>query len=385
MNTLQNIANDTIPKSLLLASCKVETMFWNSNVSTTSNPPYQYHFGMPMPGRNMNNGDYRYGFGGQEMDNEIAGNGNSYTAEFWQYDPRLGRRWNVDPMSGKYAWQSPYAAFNNNPIYFNDPLGLEGEEGNKKVQKHTIASGETLTGIANQYNTSVETLAKWNNIADVNKIYAGNELIVSDPTRPAKHTSFESYPAVQESTGWTSGSPGTQEMTVNNGVDLAQASLQNYDVANLGGGLLDAVQADPDMVSFQEQILTDVKTDPRYGNEAFFLSGFDVREFGGQRGSGNDWFSGGDNDPVLKKETWQVAANQLTWALRHATVKYWAEVGRDGTITIQYRLYDTLDLSGSKGRSGAYNTISEGLGFFYHTMAGGNKNLQTRGQWSVTK
>lgn len=326
-----------------------------------------------------------YGFGGQEKDDEIAGSGNSYTAEYWQYDPRLGRRWNVDPMSGKYAWQSPYATFNNNPIYFNDPKGLEGEEGNKEVQKHTIASGETLTGIAKQYNTSVGTLAKWNNIADVNKIQAGGSLIVSDPSRPANNASFESYPAVQESTGWTSGSPGTQEMTVTNGAELAAASLGNYDVANLGGGLLNAVQTDPDMVAYQGEILNNVQSDPRYGKEAFYLSGSEVREFGGQRGSGNDWFSGGDNDPVLKKETWQVAANQLTWALRHATVKYWAEVGRDGTITIQYRLYDTLDLSGSPGRSGAYNSISEGLGFFYHDVAGGNKNLQTRGQWSVTR
>src|SRR5690554_5282538 len=71
---------------------------------------------------------YRYGFGGQEKDNEIYGTGNSYTAEFWQYDPRLGRRWNIDPMSFKYPWQSPYVAFNNNPIFYNDPLGLEGEE-----------------------------------------------------------------------------------------------------------------------------------------------------------------------------------------------------------------------------------------------------------------
>ena len=71
---------------------------------------------------------YRYGFGGQEKDNEIYGTGNSYTAEFWQYDPRLGRRWNIDPMSFKYPWQSPYVAFNNNPIFYNDPLGLEGED-----------------------------------------------------------------------------------------------------------------------------------------------------------------------------------------------------------------------------------------------------------------
>src|SRR5690554_6183651 len=80
---------------------------------------------------------YRYGFGGQEKDNEIYGTGNSYTAEFWQYDPRLGRRWNIDPMSFKYPWQSPYVAFNNNPIFYNDPLGLEGEEpkdGDTRVQ-----------------------------------------------------------------------------------------------------------------------------------------------------------------------------------------------------------------------------------------------------------
>src|SRR6478736_3791665 len=44
-------------------------------------------------------GRYRYGFNGQEMSNEIKGVGNSYTAEFWEYDPRLGRRWNVDPMT----------------------------------------------------------------------------------------------------------------------------------------------------------------------------------------------------------------------------------------------------------------------------------------------
>jgi RHS repeat-associated protein len=78
--------------------------------------------------QNSCTGEYRYGFGGQEKDDEISGEGNNYTAEFWQYDPRLGRRWNIDPLTFKYPWQSPYSAFNNNPIFFNDPLGLEGED-----------------------------------------------------------------------------------------------------------------------------------------------------------------------------------------------------------------------------------------------------------------
>lgn len=88
-----------------------------------------YPFGSGMPGRRFSEGGYRYGFGGQEKDNEVSGNGNSYTAEFWQYDPRIGRRWNVDLII--LPWQSSYATFNNNPIVFIDPKGLQGERPEK--------------------------------------------------------------------------------------------------------------------------------------------------------------------------------------------------------------------------------------------------------------
>ena len=81
-----------------------------------------YPFGMLMPGRNGNSAEYRYGFNGQEKDDEVAGEGNSYTAEFWQYDSRVARRWNTDPVV-KYH-ESPYAAFANNPILFRDPILL---------------------------------------------------------------------------------------------------------------------------------------------------------------------------------------------------------------------------------------------------------------------
>jgi RHS repeat-associated protein len=64
---------------------------------------------------------YKWGFNGMEKDNEIFGAGNSYTADFWQYDSRLGRRWNVDPVVENNI--SPYATFGNNPIYYADPLG----------------------------------------------------------------------------------------------------------------------------------------------------------------------------------------------------------------------------------------------------------------------
>jgi RHS repeat-associated protein len=75
----------------------------------------------------VNGKRYRYGFNGMEKDNEISGEGNLYTTEFRQYDSRIGRWFALDPLMADYSWQSPYVAFNNNPIFYRDPTGLKGE------------------------------------------------------------------------------------------------------------------------------------------------------------------------------------------------------------------------------------------------------------------
>ncbi|MFN7302607.1 MAG: M91 family zinc metallopeptidase [Bacteroidota bacterium] len=81
-----------------------------------------YPFGMQMQGREFAGGmGYRWGFGSQETDNEVSGRGNSYTAEFWQYDNRLGRRWNIDPKPN--ASISTHSTLGNCPIMFMDPMG----------------------------------------------------------------------------------------------------------------------------------------------------------------------------------------------------------------------------------------------------------------------
>lgn len=74
-------------------------------------------FGVQLAGRS--GGTYRYAFNGQEKDNEIIEG--LYTAEFWQYDSRLGRRWNVDPKP--ITSISGYACFMNNPLRFIDSKG----------------------------------------------------------------------------------------------------------------------------------------------------------------------------------------------------------------------------------------------------------------------
>jgi hypothetical protein len=92
---------------------------------------------MSMGGRSFTSvTGYRYGFNGQESDFEIFNSqSTSYTAEFWQYDSRLGRRWNVDPIVKPFF--SPYSTFANNPNYFTDP------QGNSEWHPETGAEGTT--------------------------------------------------------------------------------------------------------------------------------------------------------------------------------------------------------------------------------------------------
>jgi len=93
-------------------------------------------FGSPMPGRSyFGSSPYRYGMNGQENDDEITGNHGTHTsAEFWEYDTRTGRRWNIDPVLA--TWESPYACFANNPIRYSDVNG--DTPGDKDKDKATV-------------------------------------------------------------------------------------------------------------------------------------------------------------------------------------------------------------------------------------------------------
>jgi RHS repeat-associated protein len=69
--------------------------------------------------------NYRYGFNGKEMDNEISGSGNQYDYGFRIYNPRLGRFLSVDPLSAKYPFYTPYSFAGNKPIQCIDLDGAE--------------------------------------------------------------------------------------------------------------------------------------------------------------------------------------------------------------------------------------------------------------------
>ncbi len=83
-----------------------------------------------MPGRSNTTETYRYGFQGQEKNDEIYGEGNSLNYSLRTYDSRLGRFFSSDPMFVAFPWNSTYSFSENRVI---DAIELEGGEKLKKV------------------------------------------------------------------------------------------------------------------------------------------------------------------------------------------------------------------------------------------------------------
>ncbi|MDP2174277.1 MAG: hypothetical protein Q8K70_00055 [Bacteroidota bacterium] len=99
---------------------------------------------------------YRFGFNTQEKDDEIAGVGNIYTAEYWEYDSRLGRRWNLDPVD--QVWMSNYSVLGNNPLFNNDIFGDRFQPGYSKKQYRK--QKRYTKSLINQYKNQLKSLEK---------------------------------------------------------------------------------------------------------------------------------------------------------------------------------------------------------------------------------
>ncbi|MDI9312562.1 MAG: RHS repeat-associated core domain-containing protein [Limnohabitans sp.] len=68
---------------------------------------------------------YRFGFNGQEKNNDIYGRGTHLDFKFRMYDSRIARFNSNDPLKAKYPWLTPYQFASNTPIQAED---IEGGE-----------------------------------------------------------------------------------------------------------------------------------------------------------------------------------------------------------------------------------------------------------------
>ncbi len=101
-------------------------------------------------------GSYRFGFNTQEKVDEVSGDGNHNTAEFWEYDTRLGRRWNLDPKSQVNI--SDYAVMGCNPVFNMDWLGDEVVNGYKRDKEHYKKQSEKFKEKAASHKSKI---AQW--------------------------------------------------------------------------------------------------------------------------------------------------------------------------------------------------------------------------------
>jgi len=84
-----------------------------------------------------------------EKDDEVSGNGNSYTTQFRQYDPRLGRWKSLDPLAHILINKSPYEGLANNPVLYSDNDGdiVKIKNMPRKMRMALIADLRVKTGL----------------------------------------------------------------------------------------------------------------------------------------------------------------------------------------------------------------------------------------------
>jgi len=83
-----------------------------------------YPFGLKHTGynnTNVANPNYKYKYNGKELQDEFNINLYDYGAR--NYDPAIGRWFNIDPLAEKFQELSPYNYAVNNPVIFIDPDG----------------------------------------------------------------------------------------------------------------------------------------------------------------------------------------------------------------------------------------------------------------------
>jgi RHS repeat-associated protein len=108
---------------------------------------------MLMGERTFSGENYRWGFNGQEKDDEVSGAGNNLDYGARIYDGRLGRWMSVDPFTADYPVFSPYTFCKNQPTFFIDL------DGNRFVNPYTdekVRLATTLTAANDVYDKYVK-------------------------------------------------------------------------------------------------------------------------------------------------------------------------------------------------------------------------------------
>ena len=89
-------------------------------------------------------------------------------------------------LSGATAVNNKGNGAANNDAYNTSDTGNGTSTSTGGTSYYTVKSGDTLSGIANNYQTTVNTLARLNNLSNPNLIYVGQRLLVQQAATPSQ-------------------------------------------------------------------------------------------------------------------------------------------------------------------------------------------------------
>ncbi|MBW1619818.1 DUF6443 domain-containing protein [Empedobacter falsenii] len=169
-----------------------------------------YPFGLKHKGynnTNLANANYKYKYNGKELQDELSLNLYDYGAR--NYDPAIGRWFNIDPLAEKSRRFSPYTYALNNPVFFIDPDGMMATP-----PDWVVTNGQTL------YDSRVKSQS------DATSIYGSNAKHVANGT---------SYTASDTGNNVTLQDKGYFVSGGKNGAVQDQALLAMYDNKSVTG------------------------------------------------------------------------------------------------------------------------------------------------------
>jgi RHS repeat-associated protein len=183
-HALANRPDLTAPKSgYVFVYCSNESQedvfFDNLQVFHNRGPlleeTHYYPFGLTMSGissKAIGPIDNKYKFNeGSELESKEFSDGSGldlYATEFRNYDPQTGRFLLIDPLAEFNEFWTPYNYCNNNPIIFNDPLGLDTVGVVGKVSQLPATLGQEVKLINTNGGTSSYIYDPNNPNADMN-------------------------------------------------------------------------------------------------------------------------------------------------------------------------------------------------------------------------
>ncbi|WP_241331090.1 hypothetical protein [Chryseobacterium arthrosphaerae] len=152
--------------------------------------------------------------------------------------------------------------------------------------------------------------------------------------------------------------------------------------------MIKLINEDPAFIKYEKDIAKLIVNDNRYFKESFEITNLPLKsiQLGGERAKGAMWDQFKAPFSPKYKNTWKVAANELTWLLRSIGVKSKIIINKNGSVTINHKFKDVFDLrpSDNGSRSFEYDVVSIITGFLYHDIAGGNDLMEITGNWNNT-